>query len=79
MSQALVTANFPLPSVVGSLDAYISAVHRIPVLSQEEEQSLSRDYLEESNLEAAKKRRHGYKPSAQSGELVTLQGLKPVP
>jgi RNA polymerase sigma-32 factor len=55
MSQALVTANFPLPSVVGSLDAYISAVHRIPVLSQEEEQSLSRDYLEESNLEAAKK------------------------
>ncbi|TAL88040.1 MAG: RNA polymerase sigma factor RpoH, partial [Rhodanobacter sp.] len=45
MSQALVTANFPLPSVVGSLDAYISAVHRIPVLSVEEEQALSRDYL----------------------------------
>src|ERR1700734_3684103 len=35
MSQALVTATLPLPSVVGSLDAYISAVHRIPVLSQE--------------------------------------------
>jgi RNA polymerase sigma-32 factor len=55
MSQALVTANFPLPSVVGSLDAYISAVHRIPVLSPEEEQSLSRDYLEDANLDAAKK------------------------
>src|SRR6187551_2536820 len=55
MSQALVTANFPLPSVVGSLDAYISAVHRIPVLSSEEEQALSRDYLEEANLAAAKK------------------------
>ena len=55
MSQALVTANFPLPSVVGSLDAYISAVHRIPVLSSEEEQALSRDYLEEANLNAAKK------------------------
>ena len=55
MSQALVTANFPLPSVVGSLDAYISAVHRIPVLSSEEEQSLSRDYLEDANLDAAKK------------------------
>jgi RNA polymerase primary sigma factor len=55
MSQALVTANYPLPSVVGSLDAYISAVHRIPVLSVEEEQALSRDYLAEENLEAAKK------------------------
>ena len=55
MSQALVTANFPLPSVVGSLDAYISAVHRIPVLSSEEEQALSRDFLEEANLAAAKK------------------------
>ncbi|HUH55177.1 MAG TPA: RNA polymerase sigma factor RpoH [Rhodanobacter sp.] len=51
----MVTANFPLPSVVGSLDAYISAVHRIPVLSSEEEQSLSRDYLEDANLDAAKK------------------------
>jgi RNA polymerase sigma-32 factor len=55
MSQALVTANFPLPSVVGSLDAYIAAVHRIPVLSSDEEQALSRDYLEDANLDAAKK------------------------
>ncbi|HXD38101.1 MAG TPA: RNA polymerase sigma factor RpoH [Rhodanobacter sp.] len=55
MSQALVTANFPLPSVVGSLDAYIAAVHRIPVLSVEEEQALSRDYLGADNLDAAKK------------------------
>ncbi|WP_297912546.1 RNA polymerase sigma factor RpoH [Thiomonas sp.] len=55
MSQALVTANFPLPSVVGSLDAYISAVHRIPVLTAEEEQALSRDFLEEANLASAKK------------------------
>jgi RNA polymerase sigma-32 factor len=39
MSQALVTATLPVPSVVGSLDAYISAVHRIPVLSQDEEQA----------------------------------------
>ena len=55
MSNALVTANYPLPSLVGSLDAYISAVHRIPVLSVEEEQALSRDYLEEENLASAKK------------------------
>jgi RNA polymerase sigma-32 factor len=55
MSQALVTANLPVPSVVGSLDAYISAVHRIPVLSQEEEQDLSRRYLEENDLASARK------------------------
>ena len=55
MSQALVTANLPVPSVVGSLDAYISAVHRIPVLTQEEEQSLSRRYNESDDLESARK------------------------
>ena len=55
MSQALVTANIPVPSLVGSLDAYISAVHRIPVLSQEEEQALSRRYLEDNDLSSAKK------------------------
>ena len=55
MSQALVTANLPVPSVVGSLDAYISAVHRIPVLSQEEEQALSRRYQEEEDLASARK------------------------
>lgn len=55
MSQALVTANLPVPSVVGSLDAYISAVHRIPVLTQEEEQDLSRRYHQESDLASARK------------------------
>ncbi|MGA0587212.1 RNA polymerase sigma factor RpoH [Dyella sp. KRB-257] len=55
MSQALVTANIPVPNLVGSLDAYISAVHRIPVLSQEEEQALSRRYLEENDLSSARK------------------------
>jgi RNA polymerase sigma-32 factor len=55
MSQALATVNLPVPSVVGSLDAYISAVHRIPVLSQEEEQSLSRRYQEGEDLDSARK------------------------
>jgi RNA polymerase sigma-32 factor len=54
MSQSLVTATLPVPSVVGSLDAYISAVHRIPVLSQEEEQALSRRYNEEEDLASAR-------------------------
>jgi len=55
MSQALVTANLPIPSVVGSLDAYISAVHRIPVLSHDEEQALARRFNEEDDLNSAKK------------------------
>ena len=55
MSQALATAYLPVPSVVGSLDAYISAVHRIPVLSQEEEQDLSRRYQSEEDLASARK------------------------
>src|SRR3569623_1591212 len=55
MSQALVTANLPIPSVVGSLDAYISAVHRIPELSHDEEQALARRFNEENDLNSAKK------------------------
>ncbi|BBD81246.1 RNA polymerase sigma factor RpoH [Aerosticca soli] len=55
MSQALMSASWPIPSVVGSLDSYIAAVHRIPVLSQEEEQALSRRYHQENDLEAARK------------------------
>ncbi len=55
MSQALVTANFPVPGLVGSLDAYISAVYRIPVLTQEEEQSLSRNFHQDNDLDSARK------------------------
>jgi len=32
MSTALVANNLPIPSALGSLDAYIGAVHQIPVL-----------------------------------------------
>ncbi len=55
MSQAMVTASLPVPSLTGSLDAYISAVHRIPVLTKEEEQSLSRDYRGDEDLASARK------------------------
>jgi len=54
MSQVLATRNYGLPSVVGSLDSYISAVHRIPVLSLEEEQSLARRFRDDADLDAAK-------------------------
>ncbi|MDR2013470.1 MAG: RNA polymerase sigma factor RpoH [Rhodanobacter sp.] len=55
MSNALVASNFPIPSALGSLDAYINAVHQIPMLTQEEEQDLARRFLDEADLEAAKK------------------------
>ena len=42
MSTALVANNLPIPSAIGSLDAYIGAVHQIPVLSVEDEQAPSR-------------------------------------
>ncbi len=54
MSQALVARSWTLPSPVGSLDAYIGAVHRIPMLSSEDEQALAREFRERGNLEAAK-------------------------
>ncbi len=47
MSEALVANNLPIPSVVGSLDAYIGAVHRIPVLAADEEHELAQRYRED--------------------------------
>jgi RNA polymerase sigma-32 factor len=55
MSEALVTNNLPIPSVVGSLDAYIGAVHRIPVLEASEEHELAQRYRDDEDLDAARK------------------------
>ena len=55
MSTALVANNLPIPSALGSVDAYISAVHQIPVLTLEEEQALARSYNGENDLDAAKR------------------------
>ena len=52
---ALVANNLPIPNALGSLDSYITAVHRFPVLSVEEEQSLAKDFRANENLDAAKK------------------------
>ncbi|HLI17781.1 MAG TPA: RNA polymerase sigma factor RpoH [Rhodanobacteraceae bacterium] len=54
MSEALVANNLPIPSVVGSLDAYIGAVHRIPVLDADEEQQLAHRYRDHEDLDAAR-------------------------
>jgi RNA polymerase sigma-32 factor len=55
MSTALVANNLPIPSPIGSVDAYINAVHQIPVLTLDEEQALARRYNGENDLDAAKR------------------------
>ncbi len=53
-TNSLITANFPIPSSLGSLDSYIGFVNQIPVLSVELEQELARQYRDQSDLDAAK-------------------------
>ena len=54
MNQALVANNLPIPSALGSLDAYIGAVNRIPVLTVEEEQELGQRLVDDQDLSAAR-------------------------
>ena len=51
---ALIPNNLPIPSALGSLDAYITAVNAVPVLTVEEEQALARRYGAENDLNAAR-------------------------
>ena len=53
MSNALVANNLPIPSALGSLEAYIGAVHQIPVLSVEDEQRLAHRLREDNDSGAA--------------------------
>ena len=59
-STALVANNLPIPSALGSLDAYIGAVHHIPVLSVDDEQDLARRFREENDLDAARELVHSH-------------------
>jgi RNA polymerase sigma-32 factor len=43
-----------LPSAAGSLDTYIQAVNRFPLLSEEEETRLARSFREHDDLDAAR-------------------------
>jgi len=54
MSTALVANNLPIPSALGSLDAYVSSVHQIPVLTLDEEQDLAKRFRADNDLDAAK-------------------------
>src|SRR3970040_507949 len=59
-SNALMSTRLPIPSPLASLDAYIGAVHRIPVLSTEDEQALARRFLEQEDLDAARELVHSH-------------------
>lgn len=55
MSTELVPSHLMVPAGTGSLDAYIQEVNKVPILTLEEEQDLARRYLEEEDLEAARR------------------------
>jgi RNA polymerase sigma-32 factor len=57
---ALVPNNLPIPSALGSLDAYIGAVHQIPVLSVDDEQALARRFRDQEDLDAARELVHSH-------------------
>ncbi|UYB52890.1 RNA polymerase sigma factor RpoH [Xanthomonas sp. AM6] len=57
---ALVANNLPIPSPLGSLDAYIGAVHQIPVLTSEEERELAVRYRDQEDLDAARELVHSH-------------------
>ncbi len=46
--------NLPMPSALGSLESYVQAVNRFPILSAEEELSLAQRLKLHSDLDAAK-------------------------
>lgn len=48
------TMSLPIPSAVGSLEGYVQAVNRFPVLSHEEELALATRFKSENDLDAAR-------------------------
>ncbi|MGH8086537.1 MAG: RNA polymerase sigma factor RpoH [Lysobacter sp.] len=64
-SNALVSNSLPVAALnaltpIGSLDAYIGAVHKIPVLSAEDEQALARRFHGDEDLDAARELVHSH-------------------
>ncbi|UNK43018.1 RNA polymerase sigma factor RpoH [Luteimonas sp. S4-F44] len=60
MTHALVANSLPILNPLGSLDAYIGAVHQIPVLTVEEEQALAQRYRDHDDLDAARELVHSH-------------------
>jgi len=48
------TLPMPIPSALGSFDAYVAAVNRLPLLSADEESRLARALRDNNDLEAAR-------------------------
>jgi len=55
MTQALTLAHFPAPSTAGSIEAYVLAANRVPMLAEHEEFDLARRYRDDNDLEAARR------------------------
>ncbi|MFC1795511.1 RNA polymerase sigma factor RpoH [Pseudomonadota bacterium] len=55
MSDKLAPSHLLVPAGTGSLDAYIQEVNKIPVLTLEVEQELSRQFRDKDDLEAARR------------------------
>ncbi|MGV6816370.1 MAG: RNA polymerase sigma factor RpoH [Thiotrichales bacterium] len=54
MNTDLQLAMNKMPAVAGSIDSYIQAAYQLPVLSQEDEFELAKEYRESENLDAAR-------------------------
>ena len=54
MSNTLSLDHLPVLAASGSIEAFISAANRVPMLSEAEEQSLARRFREEDDLDAAR-------------------------
>jgi RNA polymerase sigma-32 factor len=48
------TMNLPIPSAVGSLEAYVQTINRFPVLSEEREFALAKRFKTDNDLDAAR-------------------------
>ncbi|MBS0457861.1 MAG: RNA polymerase sigma factor RpoH [Proteobacteria bacterium] len=54
LQPAFAANTLPIPSALGSIEAYIGAVNAIPVLSVEDEQALARRFRDREDLDAAR-------------------------
>lgn len=54
MSNALSLHHIALPTTAGSIETYIQAANRMPILSEQEERELARRFRNENDLEAAR-------------------------
>ncbi|MBI5923170.1 MAG: RNA polymerase sigma factor RpoH [Betaproteobacteria bacterium] len=54
MNNALSIQHFALPTTVGSIESYIQATNRMPMLSEAEELNLARRFRNENDLDAAR-------------------------